>query len=536
MNGISRRGLLTWSALTGSAVASGALVTPGLATASTAPDHSRTSPITTVGPSDPRYPALTRGQNQRWVSTPEQVHIPRTTKEVVTAVSKAVSSGKKISVRSGGHCYENFVDRPDVQVIIDMSQMTAIDWDSAKSAISVEAGAPLGDVYYTLFKRWGITLPGGSCYTVCAGGHVLGAGYGGLSREHGLISDHLYAVEVVVADENGVRAVTATREQGDPNRDLWWAHTGAGGGSFGIVTRYWFRSPQGGSTPKTALPAPPREVWVHRSQWAWKDMTQAGFTRLLRNYGSWLEDNSATGSPYTGLFSRLELTTVGSGAFHLVVQMDAGKPDAEALLNAFLAAVNAGVGVQATVTDHRRMPWLHASGWPGMWMSNPTDRYKYKSSFHRRGFTDAQISAFYEKLTATDYAQPPFVVSIASYGGRINTLAPGDTAHAHRDSVMLLLWGTAWQSSADDDLHLGWHQDFYRAVYADTGGVPVPNENTDGCFINYCDIDLSDGGLNTSGVAWHDLYYKENYARLQQVKQNWDPDDVFRHAQSIRLP
>ena len=36
-------------------------------------------------------------------------------------------------------------------------------------------------------------------------------------------------------------SVIATRENTDPNRDLWWAHTGGGGGNFGVVTRYWFR-------------------------------------------------------------------------------------------------------------------------------------------------------------------------------------------------------------------------------------------------------------------------------------------------------
>lgn len=265
-------------------------------------------------------------------------------------------------------------------------------------------------------------------------------------------------------------------------------------------------------------------------------MSRERFSRLMRNYGTWLEKNSSAGGNYAGLFSRLELTTRPSGAFHLVVQMDADSPDAERLLTGFLDAVSAGVGIKPAVTEHRLLPWLHASGWPGMWMSNPTDRYKYKSSFHRRGFTDSQIAAFYERLTNTDYTQPPFVVSIASYGAQVNTLSAGDTAHPHRDSVMLLLWGTAWQDKAEDDRHLAWHREFYRSVYAETGGVPVPNADTDGCFINYCDADLGDERLNTSNAAWHELYYKGNYARLRKVKKRWDPRNIFRHAQSIRLP
>ncbi|HET9257222.1 MAG TPA: hypothetical protein VFO16_18765 [Pseudonocardiaceae bacterium] len=72
------------------------------------------------------------------------------------------------------------------------------------------------------------------------GGHVSGGGWGMLCRQYGLIIDHLYAVEVVVVDATGkARTVVATRERNDPNRDLWWARTGGGGNSFGVVTRYW---------------------------------------------------------------------------------------------------------------------------------------------------------------------------------------------------------------------------------------------------------------------------------------------------------
>ena len=60
-------------------------------------------------------------------------------------------------------------------------------------------------------------------------------------------------------------------------------------------------------------------------------------------------------------------------------------------------------------------------------------------------------------------------------------------------------------------------------MYADIGGVSVPNELTDGCFINYPDIDLSDPRFNKSSVSWQTLYYKDNYPRLQQVKARWTP-------------
>ena len=48
------------------------------------------------------------------------------------------------------------------------------------------------------------------------------------------------------------------------------------------------------------------------------------------------------------------------------------------------------------------------------------------------------------------------------------------------------------------------------------------------------DADLADPALNTSGVPWHTLYYREHYPRLQRVKARWDPRNLFRHALSIR--
>jgi aclacinomycin oxidase len=53
-------------------------------------------------------------------------------------------------------------------------------------------------------------------------------------------------------------------------------------------------------------------------------------------------------------------------------------------------------------------------------------------------------------------------------------------------------------------------------------------------MINHPDVDLADPEWNTSGVPWHTLYYKANYARLQQIKSRWDPRNVFHHALSIR--
>ncbi|GAA2112330.1 hypothetical protein GCM10009802_10410 [Streptomyces synnematoformans] len=76
-----------------------------------------------------------------------------------------------------------------------------------------------------------------------------------------------------------------------------------------------------------------------------------------------------------------------------------------------------------------------------------------------------------------------------------------------------------------------------RSSTETTGKARIPAlQRGDASQVNYPDIDLSDPRWNTSGTPWHDLYYKAGYARLQQVKRMYDPGDVFRHAQSVRLP
>jgi hypothetical protein len=98
---------------------------------------------------------------------------------------------------------------------------------------------------------------------------------------------------------------------------------------------------------------------------------------------------------------------------------------------------------------------------------------------------------------------------------------------------MKLSYLAAWPDAAGDAPHLAWLRELYRDMFAATGGVPVPGERTDGAYVNYPDADLADPGWNTSGVSWQELYYKDNHARLRDVKARWDPLGVFTHALSV---
>src|SRR5262249_38282339 len=143
----------------------------------------------------------------------------------------------------------------------------------------------------------------------------------------------------------------------------------------------------------------------------------------------------------------------------------------------------------------------------------------------------------WDYLTGPDIDESAFaMVQLHSFGGKVNAIRPDATASAHRDSAFKLVLYVQWTDGADDAGYVAWLRRFYRQMYAATGGVPVIDAVTDGCYVNYPDIDLSDTTLNTSGVPWYTLYYKQNYPRLQQIKARWDPRNVFRHSQSIRPP
>lgn len=514
-------------------------------------------PAVTVRRSDRRYVDLIRGLNQRFVGQPDSVHLVGSTAQVVQLIQQAVQENKRISVRGGGHCYEDFVYNPYVQVVVEMTEMKKVYFDAEYEAFVVEAGATLLEVYESLYRLWGITVPAGLCSTVGVGGHISGGGWGMLCRQHGLSVDHLYAVEVVVVDAVGTaRAVVATRKESDPNRDLWWAHTGGGGGNFGVVTRYWFRSPGATGAPVKLLPTPPKEVLVSAISWPWSEMTQDRFARLVKNFGAWHVANGAPGTRYAGLCSLLTLSHRSNGQLSMLTQSDATVPNAEGLLDDFIASVSKGMDVRHGAVTSRfgehgpmpefatpmRLPWLQATrrlggtvGTSGN-LSDPSLRADHHSAYMRRNFPASQIVALYEHLTTSEIDNPTAMAQLHSYGGMVNAVASSATASVHRDSFFKLVLYAQWSDSNDDAKYIGWLRNFYREMYADTGGVPVPNEVTDGCFINYPDIDLGDPRYNQSGVPWYTLYYKENYPRLQQIKRKWDPRDIFRHSQSIQLP
>jgi aclacinomycin oxidase len=501
------------------------------------PDDTRMGSMR-VGPDDPRYRAVVDKRfNKRFSARPDYVRLVGSTDQVVSAVEEAVREGRRLAVTSGGHCLEGFVSDPEARVIIDVSPMKRVYYDAARGAVAVESGATVGETFRTLFERWGVVIPLGEHPQIGMGGHVVGGAFGFLCRQLGLAADYLHAVEVVTVDEGGrTSSVVASRETSDPHRDLWWAHTGGGGGNFGVVTRYWFRSPDAsGDDPARLLPRAPEPITTFRAEWNWSDVDEPAFLRLLRNHGVWCERNSDVDSPSAALWTLLEVHRKQFGKIIVRGVSTAGAATAR-LVDDHLAALSEG-GIAPQGRELARMSWLEfaLNPLPDLFAAPPGGvSVKVKDALLKRRLTDEQIGVAYDYLTRADHDVPGGMLGLATYGGRINTVAPGATASAQRDSILDMACTTGWLDPRDEAKNLTWVRAFYRELFAESGGVPVPGEAYDGAFINHPDADLADPTLNTSGVPWHALYYRANYPRLQRIKARWDPRDVFRHALSIR--
>jgi len=539
---LSRRSLLGAGGLAGAAL----LGAPSVASAA--------SPVKAAGTVVSRgvLPSDRQGFNRRWFAPNLQgVYVPRTAQDVATCLEEAVSKyGREVKVVSGRHCYEDFVYNEGTSAIIDMSALDQAGWDAERNAYFVQAGCDNWAGYRALLNSFGRTLPGGSCASVGAGGHITGGGYGLMSREHGLTIDHLSAVDIVTWDDARSRATLRyiSESSSDPDeRDLFWAVRGAGGGNYGIVVNFYFADP----------PIAPAYASLWNVAWDWSDLSEDRFTRLLSEYSEWVSEMP------TRYFSLLKLNHIGSGQISLLLQM-ASRPDAS--LDQHLAEVGATV----TASQRRFAPAgrvrrgqqsvQHLTFFEALWTLNgngPNQFGKYKSAYLNAGIPEDQSAAIYGWLRTTPKGIPesqmgPSLVQIDSYGGAVNSVAPTATALPQRSALLKLQFQTYWNNASrvgvtspgweveQQQGHLWWIRNLYKDTYASTGGTPNPARDREGivggCYYNYPDVDL---GTNADGrideALW--LYFLDNYRNnprnLVAVKQRWDPSNLFHHAQSI---
>jgi FAD/FMN-containing dehydrogenase len=431
-------------------------------------------------PGDPGYPEAKQGFFTMYDDRmPVAVVGAARVEDVQAAVGFAARHRLPIAARSGGHSYPGY-STVDGGIVVDLSRFSGIEVRPDGRAL-IGAGARLGPIATTLAAA-GRVLPAGSCASVGIAGLALGGGVGVLDRKYGLTCDHLEAARIVTA-EGRVRTVSAVAEP-----DLFWALRGGGGGNFGIVTGFTFRT------------VPLRDVATFDLHFPVG--TQAA---LFAAWQEWLP--TVPDELWAG---------IGIGADHANIGGTFLGPQAQ--LDALLADLIRRVGTPPS--GQRRQVLDHLSAMaafddpesrPGLAL----DRAAYIGTSRMLLRPAPDPAAVVEVLLAT----PGVDTIIDSAGGAIARVGERETAFPHRKAL------ASFQFLHGAGPEHGGEAAARRALAAVRDGLG-PEFGTTG-YVNYLDPEMPD---------WAQAYYGVNLPRLRAVARKYDPRGIFAFPQGLSVP
>ncbi len=428
-------------------------------------------------PSDGQYVNYQNAFNLRTALSPQARVMVRTPRGLAQLIQWLRRTKVPFAIRGGGHSYEGFSQSE--RIVIDTRLMNSIELAPSKQSVFIGGGAALGDVYSALGPK-GITIPAGSCPPVGVSGHVQGGGFGEFARPFGLACDSLLSVDLVNAD--GVE-ITASETE---NSDLFWAIRGGGGGSFGVATRYQFRT--------------------H----AVSELTSFGVTWLLRgeraldackDWQKWI----ATAPDFVTSFLRIDVSHSQNVTLHA-----AGLGlCSEAKLQAELQKITREKPNHQRLEPMNIVQAVHHFAGGNAYQSV---HMKAKSDYLYEPLSDDGIRALFAGLQK----HQGITATMDGYGGAIAKVAPTATAFAHRKALCCIQYSTSFEPEKTE-ASLASMKEFYDGLRGYMSGE---------CYVNYPDLDLKNYAA---------AYWGENLARLKQIKASVDPTNFFQHAQSIPI-
>jgi FAD/FMN-containing dehydrogenase len=403
---------------------------------------------------------------------------------VSTTMLWAVNNGLSFAVRSGGHSYEGLSQSPGL--VIDVRGMTGIKLSADKKSVSIGSGSLLGSVYNALTPSH-LAIPAGSCFPVGVAGHSLGGGFGLLGRPFGLACDSILSMQMV--DASG-KILTVSEQE---NPDLFWAMRGGGNGNFGVVTNFNFR------TSPVNLVATFVMTWI-------KPIAQA--VKIVQAWQQWLEDVPSS------ITCTLHLEKSRGGLIR--VHMGGLSVQSESKLTVELKRLQKLAGPAEEFSTKTRTFANAATVFNGGEPVGDSVFMKGKSDYVTEPMTDQGILTL---LGGLQKAPGQIAALFDSYGGAINKVASDATAFVHRGSTKYSIqYVMQWDSSSASDANIAMMRTLYTSMRPFVSG---------GCYVNYCDLDLGDG--------YAKAYWGDNLPRLMKIKAQFDPKNIFRHAQSVPL-
>jgi hypothetical protein len=396
--------------------------------------------------------------------------------DVAATVKWAAKTGVHIVPRSGGHSYGGYSTVAN-GVVVDLARLKGVGVSQGHAVVG--AGARLGNVYNGLAAH-GVAIPAGTCPSVGIGGHALGGGFGLASRAWGLASDNVTALQIVTAD--GKVVVADPKHHGD----LYWACRGGGGGNFGIVTRFTFR------THAVAQGA------YFVATWPWAQAAD-----VVRAFLAWAPHQpDALGT----------LCRLAAGPGGPTVQVFGQFLGSETALKAALAslqptATKLTTGTAAWLDLVKRWAGCLGHNLPGCSVPGHTP-FVGASDYLANVPSSSRVAQFADVVEKRGASSGALLID--AYGGAINRVKPGATAFVHRNVLASI------QYYAGGGGARGWVDASRAALKPSVSGA---------AYVNYIDPHLAN---------WQTAYYGSNVPRLRHVKKKYDPHNLFHFAQSIR--
>jgi FAD/FMN-containing dehydrogenase len=337
-------------------------------------------------------------------------------------------------------------------------------------------------------QEHGLHTPGGRVTTTGIGGFTTGGGYGWTSSKYGLACDNLISAEVVLAD--GTVVTASDRE----DEDLFWAIRG-GGGNFGIVTDFEFRLHELGPIVLAGLALWPIERAPEVLR-AWRDYVDGAPDELSTACVV------LTAPPENFVPDHLRgQTTLGMAVLY-VGDPEGGAPVVQPLKD---------LGPEVDLIQPMPYTAFQAILDP----SAPPGKRSYWRGEYLRRFSDDATETFLAHAPALAAAGAPFSqMALFRIGQGVAATAEEATAFSDRDADYLFHPISVWGNPADDERLIVANRAFCKAMRPHTTG---------GAYLNFTPEDRV-----------RDAYGDTKYVRLVELKDTYDPTNLFRLNQNIK--
>lgn len=399
--------------------------------------------------------------------------------DVVAAIAFARTQGLGVSVRSAGHHVAGSAVL-DGGLVIDVSAMNTVTVDPATRTVRAEGGARLGDVDRAT-QRHGLAVPLGLVSDTGVAGLTLGGGYGWMRRKHGLSCDNVVAVELVTAAGQQVRATAVEHP------DLFWALQG-GGWDLGVVTAFEYR----------AHPVGPEVYCTHVI------FPLAEGVRVLTG----LRDFGRSMPPDAGLIGTCGFDPDTGLPFVGVTGPYLGDVADGERLYAPLRDLGPVVADRSCVRSWRDLQRVRDEDYP------PGRRYYWKSSHIRH--LDADVADILVDWFGRA-PSPLATVNVWLNGGAMAEVGPSASPMGNRAAPFMIGIEANWEDPGQDTANITWARGMVAAFEPHSSG---------GAYLNFDDLHNTEAQMRAVGV---------NVARLVEVKQAYDPTNLFRSRRPMHL-